>query len=98
MAEDFPANGRASFRRVFGMGSARKKCDLRRERKSLHWSGSSSPIGRRSHSEEKGKLAERKIFSRERFNNLKHNEGRRKQHSRSFMARREPRVLTLRQS
>ncbi|GFV82351.1 hypothetical protein TNCV_3443411 [Trichonephila clavipes] len=28
------------------------------------------------------------------FNILKDNEGRRKQHSRSFMARREPRVLT----
>ncbi|GFX15854.1 hypothetical protein TNCV_1061761 [Trichonephila clavipes] len=32
------------------------------------------------------------------FNILKDNEGRRKQHSRSFMARREPRVLTLGQS
>ncbi|GFV77382.1 hypothetical protein TNCV_3759121 [Trichonephila clavipes] len=29
------------------------------------------------------------------FNIFKDNEGRRKQHSRSFMARREPRVLTL---
>ncbi|GFU86673.1 hypothetical protein TNCV_2880931 [Trichonephila clavipes] len=36
--------------------------------------------------------------SRRRFNILKDNEGRRKQHSRSFMARREPRVLTLGQS
>ncbi|GFU39375.1 hypothetical protein TNCV_1716481 [Trichonephila clavipes] len=33
-----------------------------------------------------------------RFNNLKDNEGRMKQHSMSFMARREPRVLTLGQS
>ncbi|GFY16240.1 hypothetical protein TNCV_2348851 [Trichonephila clavipes] len=33
-----------------------------------------------------------------RFNNLKDNERRRKQHSRSFIARREPRVLTLGQS
>ncbi|GFU72895.1 hypothetical protein TNCV_4910241 [Trichonephila clavipes] len=32
------------------------------------------------------------------FNNLKDNEGRRKQHIRSFIARREPRVLTLGQS
>ncbi|GFW99251.1 hypothetical protein TNCV_3980761 [Trichonephila clavipes] len=30
----------------------------------------------------------------QKFNILKDNEGRRKQHSRSFMARREPRVLT----
>ncbi|GFX95044.1 hypothetical protein TNCV_3046761 [Trichonephila clavipes] len=34
----------------------------------------------------------------ERFNILKDNDGRRKQHSRKFMARREPRVLTLGQS
>ncbi|GFW42491.1 uncharacterized protein TNCV_4256861 [Trichonephila clavipes] len=32
------------------------------------------------------------------FNIMKDNEGRRKQHSRSFMARREPRVFTLGQS
>ncbi|GFV83102.1 transposable element Tcb1 transposase [Trichonephila clavipes] len=38
------------------------------------------------------------VSMRRRFTNLKDNEGRRKQHSRSFMARREPRVLTLRQS
>ncbi|GFU39241.1 hypothetical protein TNCV_1903231 [Trichonephila clavipes] len=36
--------------------------------------------------------------SQSRFNILKDNEERRKQHSRSFMARREPHVLTLRQS
>ncbi|GFU47769.1 hypothetical protein TNCV_4465171 [Trichonephila clavipes] len=54
MAEHFPANGRASFRRVFRMGSAEKEYDLRRERNSLHWSGSSSPIGRTGRSEEKG--------------------------------------------
>ncbi|GFV43331.1 hypothetical protein TNCV_2098281 [Trichonephila clavipes] len=60
MVEDFPANGRVSFRRVFGMGSVEKEYDLRRERNSLHWSGSSSPIGRTGRSEEKGELAERK--------------------------------------
>ncbi|GFT03754.1 integrase catalytic domain-containing protein [Trichonephila clavipes] len=38
------------------------------------------------------------IGPRKRFNILKDNEGRRKQHSRSFMARREPRVLTMGQS
>ncbi|GFY09710.1 hypothetical protein TNCV_3696721 [Trichonephila clavipes] len=69
--EDFPANGRASFRRVLGMGSAEKECDLRRERNSLHWSGSSSPIGRTGRSEEKGELAQReKIISRERYQEI----------------------------
>ncbi|GFS65265.1 hypothetical protein TNCV_2451091 [Trichonephila clavipes] len=48
-------------------------------------------------------LTSRKVFSEEaervfllaveKFNILKDNEGRRKQHSRSFMARREPRVF-----
>ncbi|GFU82105.1 hypothetical protein TNCV_1326491 [Trichonephila clavipes] len=40
----------------------------------------------------------RKVSEGRKFNNLKDNEERRKQHSRSSMARREPRVLTLRQS
>ncbi|GFX31105.1 hypothetical protein TNCV_2026081 [Trichonephila clavipes] len=71
MAEGFSANGQASFRHVFGMGSAGKECDLGRERNSLHWSGGSSPIGRCVAGEEKGELAERKnIVSRERFNSF----------------------------
>ncbi|GFX60243.1 hypothetical protein TNCV_4534031 [Trichonephila clavipes] len=41
------------------MGSTGKECDLGRERNSHHWSGSSSPIGRMSGSEEKRELAER---------------------------------------
>ncbi|GFV19256.1 hypothetical protein TNCV_532991 [Trichonephila clavipes] len=68
MAEGIPTNGRASFRHVLGLRSAGKECDLRWERNSLHWSGSSSPIGRTGRSEEKGELAERKnIISRERY-------------------------------
>ncbi|GFT45943.1 hypothetical protein TNCV_3535261 [Trichonephila clavipes] len=61
MAEGFPANGWASFQRVFEMGSTGKDCDLRRERNSHHWSGSSSPIGRTGGSEEKRELAEREV-------------------------------------
>ncbi|GFU91763.1 hypothetical protein TNCV_1672651 [Trichonephila clavipes] len=71
MAEDFPANGRSSFRRVLGMGSAEKECDLWRERNSLHWSGSSSPIGRMGRLEEKGELVEKKYSHANSIRNLK---------------------------
>ncbi|GFT44104.1 hypothetical protein TNCV_2111291 [Trichonephila clavipes] len=52
---EFP--GRVSLRHVLGLRSAGKECDLRWERNSLHWSSSSSPIGKTGRSEEKGECS-----------------------------------------